>query len=348
MSWTLYPAARFADFAPEWGGLASAAGMPPALAPEFVAPLLETFDDPRALLACCREHGAVVAMGVVAPAGRGWSTLQPAQAPLGLWLQGPGQDTAALLRGLLRALPGWPLVLGLTQLDPDLVARPADAGSVRTLDYIDTARITLQGSFDDYWQGRGKNLRGNLKKQRARLEREGIAPRLEIVRDPAAVAAAVREYGRMESTGWKAGCGTAVHADNAQGRFYRDMLEAFCRRGAGSIYQYWFGERLVASDLCVEGPDCIVVLKTAYDEAVDRSLSPTLLMREEATRRLFDEGRFRRIEFYGKVMEWHLRWTDEVRTLYHLNTYRWPALRSLHRRLKARTAGTRLTEQECI
>ena len=32
------------------------------------------------------------------------------------------------------------------------------------------------------------------------------------------------------------------------------------------------------------------------------------------------------VEFYGKLMEWHTRWTDHVRTLYHINYYRWPWL----------------------
>jgi hypothetical protein len=108
------------------------------------------------------------------------------------------------------------------------------------------------------------------------------------------------------------------------------MLEALCRRGAGRVYRYFFDERLVAMDLCVEDEHSIVVLKTAYDESVPKQLSPTLLMREEATRALFDEGRLGRIEFYGRVMEWHLRWTDEVRTMYHVNYYRWPVLRRLH------------------
>ncbi len=348
MNWTLAPATGFSGHAAEWARLHGAGPASPLLAADFVQPLLAHFTDGRELLALCRRDGQVVAMAVLAPAGRGrWQTFQPAQAPLGIWLQLPGLDTATLVRTLLRALPGFTLVASLTQCDPELYPRPADAGHEHTLDYIRTARIRVQGSFDAYWDSRGKNLRANLKKQRARLERAGIAPRLEVLRAPEAVAAAVRDYGRMESTGWKAGGGTAVHADNAQGRFYTGMLEAFCRRGAGCIYRYWFGDRLVASDLCVEGPDCIVVLKTAYDEAVDKSFSPTLLMREEETRRVFDEGRFARIEFYGKVMEWHLRWTDEVRTLYHLNSYRWPALRSWHRRLQARTADTRSLEQEC-
>jgi hypothetical protein len=91
-------------------------------------------------------------------------------------------------------------------------------------------------------------------------------------------------------------------------------------------------------DLCVEGGGCIVILKTAYDEALGPQLSPALLMREEATRGLFDAGRFERIEFYGRVMEWHTRWTDEIRTMYHLNGYRWPWLGRLHA-LAARRPG---------
>jgi len=151
----------------------------------------------------------------------------------------------------------------------------------------------------------------------------------------------VEDYGRLESSGWKAGKGTAVSADNAQGRYYRAMLEALASRNAGSrisssIYRYYFNEQLVAMDLCVEDAGSIVVLKTSYDESVPSNWSPTLLMREEATRALFDAGRFARIEFYGRVMDWHLRWTDEVRTMYHVNYYRWPGLRRLHSMLESR------------
>lgn len=349
MKWQLVPAAAFAAHREEWTRLHRAGPASPLLAADFVLPLLAHFATGGELLAICRRDGQTLAMAVLAPSGRArWQTFQPAQAPVGIWLQRPGLDSAMLSAALVRALPGFALVLGLTQCDPELYPRPPDGGCVQTLDYIRTARVSIEGDFAQYWEARGKNLRSNLKKQRARLEREGIATRLEVLRAPEAVAAAVADYGNMESTGWKAGSGTAVHADNAQGRFYRDMLQAFCARGAGGIYRYWFGQQLVASDLCIEGPDCIVVLKTAYDESVDKALSPTLLMREEATRQLFQEGRVKRIEFYGKLMEWHLRWTDEVRTLYHLNTYRWPALRNWHRRLQARAAGTRLSEQACI
>jgi len=340
-SWTLTPATSLDAHAARWRQLHAASATSALLELDFVLPLLAEFGDGSELLACCEYDGALVAMAILARGPRAtWQTFQPAQAPIGIWLQQPGFELATLLAELRRSLPGAALVLGLTQCDPCMAPRPADAAALRTIDYIDTARITVTGSFDAYWNGRGKNLRSNLKKQRAKLLRDGVATRLQVSRDARDMAGAVADYGRLESAGWKAEGGTAIEPGNSQGRYYRAMLEAFCRRDAGCVYRYWFGEQLVAMDFCIEGAGCIVVLKTTYDETVPNSLSPALLMREEACRQLFDEGRFERIEFFGKVMAWHLRWTDEVRTLYHVNSYRWPALLRLHS-LAARGAAWR-------
>lgn len=52
------------------------------------------------------------------------------------------------------------------------------------------------------------------------------------------MAAAIADYGRRETTGWKSHIRTAVDAGNAQGRFYRGVLEAFCWRCNGCILRY--------------------------------------------------------------------------------------------------------------
>jgi CelD/BcsL family acetyltransferase involved in cellulose biosynthesis len=342
MNWRIVPAARFGEHAARWSALHARQQASPMLAAAFVSSLLECFGSGAEMLALCEDQGQLCAAAVLVPQGAGrWATFQPAQAPVGLWLQAPDVELAPLLDGLMCALPGFPLLLGLTQCDPLLAARPPEAERVRTLDYIDTARIDIgeDSDFDAYWQARGKNLRQNLKKQRNRLAGDGIATRLETLTAAQDMAQAVTDYGRLESAGWKARGGSAVGAENAQGRFYRRMLEAFARDGQARVYRYWFGERLVAMDLCILERDCIVILKTAYDESVPANLSPALLMREEATRGLFEERRFSRIEFYGRVMECHTRWTDAVRTLYHLNHYRWPALARTHAMLQARAAA---------
>ena len=336
MKWSLYPAARFDEFAGRWSRLNAETMNSPLLEVDFIAPLLTEFGTGSELLVICEKDAQVMAMAIVTPRGKGaWDTFQPSQAPVGPWLYRQEVEIEELTVSLLKRLPGLSLSLGLTQLDPQLVARPQDSRHLRTLNYIETARITITGSFDAYWDARGKNLRTNMKKQRAKLQKDGVQTRMQISRAPEDVAAAIADYGRLESAGWKAAGGTAIHPDNAQGRYYQRMLESFCRRGAGCIYRYWFDSQLVAMDLCIESPQCIIILKTTYDETVPNSLSPTLLMREEACRQLFDEARVGRIEFYGKVMEWHRRWSDEIRTMYHVTEYRWPLLLELRNMLGA-------------
>jgi CelD/BcsL family acetyltransferase involved in cellulose biosynthesis len=251
-----------------------------------------------------------------------------------MWLQRTEADYSQLLAALTRKLPGFPLMLGVTQQDPQLFPRPQDASNLKTLDYIQTARVTLQGSFDDYWNVRGKNLRQNMKKQRNKLEKEGVITRLQLSTAPEDVAQALADYGKLESAGWKAQLGTAIHPENAQGRFYQTMLEAFCRRGAGRIYRYWYNDKIVAMDLCIEGDGTLIILKTTYDESIKDGTSPAFLLRQEQFKELFDEARLRSIEFYGKVMDWHLKWTEEVRTMYHVNHYRFAVLPLLRNAIK--------------
>ncbi len=105
-----------------------------------------------------------------------------------------------------------------------------------------------------------------------------------------------------------------------------NMLEEFCRQGAGRIYRYWYTNNIVAMDLCIEGNGSLIILKTTYDKSFSNNTSPALLMRQEAFKQLFSDGKLKRIEFYGRVMEWHTKWSDELRTMYHINEYRWSSL----------------------
>lgn len=337
MSWQLSPAAGFAKHAAAWSVFNGESAASPLLQAEFVQPLLDQFGTGKELLAIYRNGAQVDAMAIVTPAGTGkWDTFQPSQAPIGMWMQRTGTDAHALSASLLRSLPGFTLALGLTQRDPNIEPRPQDGPGSRSVDYITTSYVPITGAFDDYWNARGKNLRNNLKKQRNKLAKDGVVTRLEIIRDPQAVAAAIADYGRLETTGWKSGMGTAVSADNAQGRFYTSMLENFCARDAGAILRYWLDDQLVAMNLCIEGYGCMIILKTAYDESLNKQFSPAFLMLEETCQKLFEEKKFQRLEFYGRVMEWHTRWTDQVRTMYHLTTYRWPLVLQLQSLLQPR------------
>ena len=328
-AWHTYPVEEFRRQALHWDRLNSRLGGVPFLQSSFIASALKWFGDGKELLAVHDGPMGIDAMALLTLRGRGkWQTFQPSQLPLGACLVAPGVSVEETMRELLARLPGLGLVLGFTQQDPQLLKRPDETGSLKTLDYIQTAWVEVDAPFDDYWAKRGKNLRQNMKRQRAKLDNEGIKTQLEIVTDPTEVAEAIRDYGALESAGWKADRGTAVHPDNAQGKFYREVFEEFCARGDARIFRYRLDGRVAAMDLCLENGPLHVVLKTTYDESV-RTLSLSSLMRQEIFRILFASQRTRRIEFYGKLMEWHTRWTDKARTLYHVNSYRWPFLKTI-------------------
>ena len=169
-----------------------------------------------------------------------------------------------------------------------------------------------------------------MSKQANRLSRNNISVKFLEIADPAMVGKAVDAYGILESHGWKANTGTALHPGNAQGRFYKDIFEEYCRRGEGVVYQLWYDENLVATDLCLKRNGVLIILKTTHDEQ-QKTTSPAMLMRKQAFERLFGGGECCSIEFYGKVMDWHLKWTDDIRTLYHVTYFRFPWVTRLRR-----------------
>lgn len=323
MDWTLYPIQEFDTHRDQWDQLNQQTFKAPTLNSAFIGPALKHLSSGNEKLALYGNPQNPVAAAIIQKNKFGaWSTFQPSQNPLGAWLQDQTNTTEELIKKLIKTIPGMCLVMGITQQDPDLQVRPQKNKWLNTIDYIRTARVTTNDSFENYWANRGKNLRQNLRRQHNRLRKEQTEVVLKCITDPDQVCDAVTAYGVLESAGWKNQSGTAVNVHNAQGRFYVEMLERFCRKNQGRIYQYWYDDKLVSSELCITGSDEIIILKTTYDETIKAS-SPTMLMRKEVFEKIFSEAALSRIEFYGPVMDWHTKWSDDIRTMYHANAYRY-------------------------
>lgn len=328
-----------------WDLLNAARGDLPFLSGRATCTALRTFGEGAERLLIGSQGAQVVAMVLLTPHGRfRWQTFQPSQVPLGGWVASAHLSLQEVARSLLRGPLGLCLTLSVTQVDPEVAARTVDMADSRHSDYIDTGWIDFHGSFDEYWSARGKNLRQNMRKQRAKLAADGVKLSLRVLRDHADMAPAVARYGRMESAGWKAQQGTAIHPDNAQGRYYRELLEQASQNGEALVYEYLFDDRVVAMNLCLERKGVLVVLKTTYDEQV-QSLSPAFLLREAELQELFSHGKVHRLEYFGRLMDWHTKWTDQKRTLYHLTQYRWPWLKRLAQARRSRAATARLAAE---
>ena len=330
LQWQRLPAAALLTdgaLQAEWNRLNAARRDLPFMTATAVNAALKAFGEGGEALAIARRDGQVRAMLLLTPEGRrGWRTFQPSQLPLGAWVAEAELPTQALADSLQRGPLGLCPVLSFTQVDPWLAPREEDGASSTRADYIETGWIDIAGSFDDYWAQRGKNLRQNMRKQRSKLAAEGVVVTLRSLTDAADMAGAIARYGALESAGWKASQGTAIHLDNAQGRFYRELLETAAAEGGALVHECLFDERTVAINLCVRRGDTLVVLKTTYDESI-QNLSPAFLLNQDAVKAVFDEGRIRRLEYYGRLMDWHTKWTDNKRVLYHLTSYRWPLLK---------------------
>jgi hypothetical protein len=306
------------------------------LGAQFVSALLSSWASGRELLAIYDRGNGPEAAAIVYETKPGiWSTFNPSESSFGMWVQQSDWDVRDLADQLIRKLPRLPLILAITQQDPKFLPRPADDRHLRTMDYIRTPWVVVDGDFEQYWAKRGKNLRTNMKKARAALAKAGIRPRLETLTAREQIMPALADYERLEASGWKAKAGTALKVNDPHGRFYATILEQAFDRGAGRIYRYAFDDRPVAMDLCINDGDSLVVLKTAYDESQAHA-SPASLMREEECRQLFVQAGVRRIEFYGPLMEWHTRWAQEDRRMYHINYYRHPVLCWLHQAVRRR------------
>lgn len=319
-----------------WDRLNDARGGVPVLMALVVGTAVELLGsgDERLLVASSATGPA--AMFIVAATGRqGWQTFQPSQLPLGAWVATSELSVDALAYGLLHHAPRLTLMASLTQLDPRIATRADKRSNLLTLDYIETAWVDLDGDFEHYWAMRGKNLRQNLKKQRNRLAAAGIETRLERIIDSDQMAAAVARYGVLESSSWKAKMGTAIGPDNTQGRFYATLMSRLASHRQAQIYEYRFNDQLVASDLVIQRGTTTVILKTTYDESVSAS-SPAMLLLEDALKHWFVTGEVRRLEFYGRLRDWHTRFTANKVQLYHATIYRWPWLKLLSERLGER------------
>jgi len=335
-AWSFHPALEAFDrFRGQWDAVNLKQNNHVLLDSGFVALLLRDFGSRDVMLAIKEDDGNPAIALIERKVAGSWETFQPSLAPLGLILFGDGEKAADNVRSLMRSLPGYVVQFGVLQQDPNCWGLSAVDNSnwVEKLDYLQTARIPLYGTFQEYWDAREDRLRKNNDRLRRRMAEKGMNIEFTITRDPADVEDAVREFGRLESKGWKAKEGTAMTGDDAQGLFYRAVLEYFCKRNEGVTYQLRVNGELVATDLCLIRGEMFVVLRTTYDEEW-KVYAPGVLLREDIVRSLYAEGQVRNYEFYGPLMEYQLRWTRDIRTIYHPTCFRHPWIRGARQLVK--------------
>jgi hypothetical protein len=252
-----------------------------------------------------------------------WSLFNPSQAPIGpLVCRRVDEDLSAQFQRLAARLPQLALALDYPTHDPTYAPLLLAPGTTHRTLWGTTISVSCQGSFDDYWNARSKELRHNVRRYFRRIDEEhGGAWRLVHHETPEAVASGVARYGELESRGWKAKEGTALHPSNVQGRFYSELLAAFAARGCAHVFEFYVGEQLAASRLLIAGPTMYVILKTTYDENLGR-IAPGRLLLHTILKELFAAPSRRAVEFYTRANKDTLAWSTDQRDIATVTVYR--------------------------
>ncbi len=353
--WSLTPFNAASDRLPDdWQQLNErCCGAHPLLHPMFLEPLLRHFGGSGLYLARMDNGSGCHGIALVRRMRTGrWALFQPSQAPLGPIIIDLTETLFAdAINGLIKSLPGFPLELDLTLLDPKyLPLTDCDPLAERIL-HATTMGVTVASSFEDYWKSRKKQLIYNLRRYQRRLEDKGIQPVMAVITEAGQMDAAVDDYGDLEITGWKGKQGTAIHRSNTQGRLYREIMRAFAAQDQGLVFRMMIDGRLAACWLIIMSGGMAVMLKTTFDEKL-KSYAVGRVILYHTLKHLFERDDLRIIEFYTNANADQLQWGNAKRPIYHLNYYRYPwvrecrqALRVLLRPLRRPAAESAATTQ---
>jgi len=184
----------FDSFRDRWDELNNRCGNHILLDSIFVGSLIRHFASDGILLGVSEDQDdpGLVILHKVRPGF--WETFQPSQGPLGLITLGNGCAIEEQMARLIRCLPGCSLGFSVTQQDPDftVLQNLNLSRKIETVNYIDTPRITLSGTFEQYWRARGRDLTRNLTRRLRRATEEGTQLELITVQDPGGVVRCVQ------------------------------------------------------------------------------------------------------------------------------------------------------------
>ena len=345
---------ELAALAGDWRALADAAGAPdPFTSHEWSTAWWQCFGGdsalrvlvardvasrPLALLPLAAERRRMYGFAVSSLS----STWNPHTPRLDLLARAPAEALCrALWSRIESGLGEWDL-LELPQL-------PAGSPLLEWLPVIATARgyqvetrpgsrspwVPLDGSWEDYLEGRSHRHRDKLRRCLRRLEGLGRL-RLEVVDGEPGLDAALDEGFRLEAAAWKGAAGTAIISRPEVESFYRLLARSAAERGWLELHFLELDGRRIAFDFALRYRDTVFSLKLGYDPAYARC-SPGIALIGLAIRNAFERG-LRAYDLLGESERWKLSFTDQVREHTWLYVFRPAARARLVQLMKFRVA----------
>lgn len=305
--------AEFEAIAPEWDRLAAGGGSP-FLTSAWFASWWRAFarEDGVALLLRA-EDGALLAGGCFLQSGRG-ALRAATNAHTNDWGI-VAADREARERYWVEVAAGRCRSIGLEQLsgEGDSASRSAlrEAGYRLVEEELEPSPwMELPDSLEALLAARSRNLRSQVGRRRRKLENEGEL-HLRVVGGGPTLEADLDAFFALEAAGWKGRERTALACEATLLDLYRGFARATAADGSLRLYLLEFNKRLIAADYGCVFDGCGYLIKTAFDEDLER-FAPGLVLRAAVLESSIEEG-LSRYDFLGGPDDYKLRWADRLR-----------------------------------
>lgn len=304
-----------------WNGLADRLGATPFDRPGWLAAWWRAFGTgvvrgyasggvhPRAMIAMRRSRGRLLSLTNWHSATSG--LLASDEASLADLTAAMLDERPSLLAFQFLPVDGWQTQALADQLQAAgyrVIVRPLAVQSF----------VTISGDFETFEAGISRNLRGDVRRRRRRLEEAGEVT-LEITDGRERLASFLEEGFGVEGSGWKADAGTAITSSASTERFYGEVAAWAADEGMLRLCYLRLNGRCIAFQFNLVADGVLYDLKGGYDTAYDR-YSPGKLLHSAMLRHSF-EHRLRRYEFLGVAERYKLHWANGSRQTVTLRAF---------------------------
>lgn len=313
----------FAAVEREWDALADATASSPFLRPGWLGAWWSSFGRGRPTVLAVRRDGALVA---VLPLQRGHGSLRS----MANWhstssgLLATDSEAALALAHALFDAAGRSLAIPFLEHGhpglPELVTAAHDA-SYRTLQRVVERPpfAALDGGWDRYWAGLGKNVRGDVGRRLRRLHEAGDVT-LDLQDGSDRLTTLLEEGFAVEASGWKGERGTAISSRPETRSFYTQAARWAARSGMLQLAFLRLDGRAIAFHLNLVAAGVHYHVKGGFDPAY-RQYSPGKVLHRLLLERACVD-RVRCYDFLGSDESYKLQWASGARELVQLQAFR--------------------------
>ena len=295
----------------QWDELAQASAASPFVRPAWLEPWVDAFGGELALVL---EHRGDELVGVLPLVRTRFGVASPTNyhtAEFGLVAK-DGDAREALARRALAAHRAAVRVHYLPADGPDLPVLERVARDLRHLPLERSRRrspvLEPSGTWAEYEAALSKNLRGDVRRRRRRLEEAG-AVTVEVATE--ADPAVLDEGFAIEGSGWKDEEGTAIRSQPETLRFYTELARRAAAHGWLRLCTLRLDGKAVAFHYNLEADDVLYHLKGGFDVEYDR-FSPGKLLHYALVERAWEIG-LRRYDFLGGDEPYKLQFASGAR-----------------------------------